>query len=927
MPPLISDTETGSETEVKHQQQLTRETLNDEPENGTLLPDAIPLKNNRSLPDLVASSPKLSGSDSPPFEDAPTLSLKIGSPDTTWLEVEAVLNRPNDSKDGPVFVVTAPTPTTERPPDNLFIEESKLIVPKEQSPVAIQDETPTSFDSLLLELRQRKAKNKAEAEAKEALKPLATETAKMQMSKYFDGNKKKDKSEEEVKVVELQVKSKLSDKVEKKDMLKYFSGASFEAKALPERSPSPVTNTVIQTQNDSDLEFLDELNEEELDLDEIEEEFRRIERQNKISLELLKSTGDKRRLSDSQMIVQPIDIMQINKKSRDDNDASRVSVADMVSKINSSKSSSNLFINWNANDKPKQSSRKSSLDGVVVGKLSPALQRKFSYDSASKPVVRVVKKNGSPAVLRRLSSDTRRQIDGDDTTNKSFEMSRKSFDAEKRIADKDVDNDSFAVAKRSSDDSTQKKIIKTEEKMRIAPIQSCEDNGNSTSPRKLSESNITKPFVRETAKNGNSALPPRKMSYDGTKQLIAQDNIYRKRSYDSVIDRNSEVDVYTVTPRSPLLDRLDSIRQMIKSTSSDLEDKVYGPKTVNNDKSSSIVNKDDLKSPLLVSKLNNSNVTNNEKVEIDRSRSLEKKLNDNDVKNTRVSKSPSPNRRMSQVCNDSKPVLPMRKSIISIENGTEKPPLKLNEQSIRVPEAMDKVNDVEITKKPVPSPRTNGSDKTANTRLKQPVPLVKTTKEQVPVIELNEVSKLKEKVLMPMSSSLVKEQQKTIDLKPKESTLISKPKEETTMQSTSLVKKLNEPQRVSITSSEKIEDIASSSLLDRIASMKQNIQKIVVHEQDLLPIRVTEVKIPERLSARLETYPIDSLSTSSNDSLKRPGRRRPSDENLSRLNTNKNSSSRLTETPLSFRKRNGTLSGSFKSTDSARARKDKCVIS
>ena len=412
MPPRSSDTETGSETEVKNSQTSTNNS--DEPssepvippititiasaddddnsahgvelENGIIvsraevvepsesvvsisiedvgrspsplppsLPDAIPShesesgsqmslevskavnisNSNNNLPDLITSSPKLSrqssklslASDSEFFESTEDLSsikdedvseksltVKIITPDPAWLEVEAVLNKPDEENDKPIVMVTSATPTTERPPDSRLIEPTKLTVPKETSPVRreSQPEIPTSFDNLLQELRQRKAKNKAEAEA-EALKPLAAETAKLQVSKYFGGAKIKikkiddekkvlkkqdsSKSEDdysESKPVELRSRARVSDKIDKKDILKYFNSSSFDSKTSPvnnvEEEPyKPVEEKSVTQNGNNHMDIMNDITVNDLDMDEIEREFNEIERQNKNNLELLKS--------------------------------------------------------------------------------------------------------------------------------------------------------------------------------------------------------------------------------------------------------------------------------------------------------------------------------------------------------------------------------------------------------------------------------------------------------------------------------------------------------------------------------------------------------------------------------------------------------------------------------------------------------------
>lgn len=292
---------------------------------------------NNNLPDLITSSPKLSrnssrlsllsddasytSSDDALIKDEDMseklLTVRLITPESSCHEVDSGLNQSEISKNKVVVIVTAPTPTNEKPFDNSLIESSKLVVPKENCPIKHQEsqpETPTSFDNLIHELRQRKARNKAEAEAKKSLKPLTTETAKLHMSKYFDTKKEKKKFEDKkkvlkrqdstlkniqndskVNVVNLKVKSKLSDKVDKKDILKYFSGSSFKIKSSPENKLVQKSNLQITDKNDDEKNddeeciYLDELACDGFEVEEIEREFNEIERQNKSNLDILQS--------------------------------------------------------------------------------------------------------------------------------------------------------------------------------------------------------------------------------------------------------------------------------------------------------------------------------------------------------------------------------------------------------------------------------------------------------------------------------------------------------------------------------------------------------------------------------------------------------------------------------------------------------------
>jgi hypothetical protein len=343
---------------VKKQNQSLRLMQNDNniiPSSLVSLPDAIPSYTNDSglpkslelttgafgsstnggpgnnLPDLITSSPKLSrhssrlsllsddrsytSSDDAQLKDDDTLDKSLTArlirpPETNWHEADQVFNPSERNKVNVVVIVTAPTPTNEeRPSDENFVEASKLAVPKESLPIQQLEpaaDTPTSFDNLIQELRQRKARNKAEAQSKEALKPLATETARLHMSKYFETSKenkrniverqdsanKEVRDEPEVKVVSLPMRSKISDKVEKKDMLKYFGGSSFERKSPESKiAESNHSSDNDATRNDNieaaDVDNLSAYG--DFAIDEIEREFNEIERQNKSNLDILQS--------------------------------------------------------------------------------------------------------------------------------------------------------------------------------------------------------------------------------------------------------------------------------------------------------------------------------------------------------------------------------------------------------------------------------------------------------------------------------------------------------------------------------------------------------------------------------------------------------------------------------------------------------------
>lgn len=192
----------------------------------------------------------------------------------------------------PVVTVTAPTPTFERSNDQLFCESTKLSIPKDDEPRPSEQITYTSFDHLKEELKQRKAKNKAKVKE---LRPLSKENAREQMSKYFERNKSDNKNSRksslviepdnsEVEVVELQIKSKISDKVEQKDLLKYFDRTdSIKKRDVDSKTEEEVEERKIDLDVESSIQgfsFMDEI-----DSDALDEQFSKIEKENEITNE------------------------------------------------------------------------------------------------------------------------------------------------------------------------------------------------------------------------------------------------------------------------------------------------------------------------------------------------------------------------------------------------------------------------------------------------------------------------------------------------------------------------------------------------------------------------------------------------------------------------------------------------------------------
>lgn len=183
----------------------------------------------------------------------------------------------------PIVTVTSPSPTQEIQLEELSLETSRLLVPSESHSIPNCD---NAFDKLKRDLKQRKEKNKAVGNA---LRPLSTEYARLEMNKYFTENKKMtSKSQltpsEEAKdtfnmeVVKLHIKPKLSNKVNTEEMLKYFN-KSFSNNNLS-KTPSVVAIKQNERQKlEIDIEEISDLSEK--DIDAIDQQFSQIEEQNK----------------------------------------------------------------------------------------------------------------------------------------------------------------------------------------------------------------------------------------------------------------------------------------------------------------------------------------------------------------------------------------------------------------------------------------------------------------------------------------------------------------------------------------------------------------------------------------------------------------------------------------------------------------------
>ncbi|TGZ51075.1 Protein MICAL-3 [Temnothorax longispinosus] len=186
----------------------------------------------------------------------------------------------------PIVTVTSPSPTQEIQFEELSLETSRLLVPLESHSISNFGNCDNTFDKLKRDLKQRKEKNKAIGNG---LRPLSTEYARLEMSKYFTESKKiipksqptKSEGAEDtsnVEVVKLHIEPKLSNKVNAEEMLKYFN------KSSPNNKKSKTSNIIAIKQNERrkleiDIEEISNLSKK--DIDAIDQQFNQIEEQNK----------------------------------------------------------------------------------------------------------------------------------------------------------------------------------------------------------------------------------------------------------------------------------------------------------------------------------------------------------------------------------------------------------------------------------------------------------------------------------------------------------------------------------------------------------------------------------------------------------------------------------------------------------------------
>lgn len=191
----------------------------------------------------------------------------------------------------PIVTLTSSSPTQEKQFEELSVQTSNLL-PSQNSlvvPSFVCDNSP--LDKLKQDLKQRKAKNKI---TENELKPLSTECARLKINKYFIESRKpvsksqpawNEKTEEvpKVEITKLNIKSRLSNKIDKEEMLKYFNNSSFSNNKC--KTNNIITERTIEQNDPQNLEIdiggISKMNEE--NIDSVDEEFNKIEKDSRIS--------------------------------------------------------------------------------------------------------------------------------------------------------------------------------------------------------------------------------------------------------------------------------------------------------------------------------------------------------------------------------------------------------------------------------------------------------------------------------------------------------------------------------------------------------------------------------------------------------------------------------------------------------------------
>lgn len=193
----------------------------------------------------------------------------------------------------PIITVTSPSPTQEKQFEELSVQTVKLMPPQNSHIVPSFVDCHSSFDKLKQDLKQRKAKNKTIGNE---LKPLSTECAQVKINKYFMKSRKpisesqltwnkETKEAPNVEIMKLDIKPKLSSKINTEKILKYFNNSSFPSKRDKYKTYN-ITKAEVK-QNDCrkleiDVKDINDMNEKEVNAI-IDKEFKQIEEQSEIS--------------------------------------------------------------------------------------------------------------------------------------------------------------------------------------------------------------------------------------------------------------------------------------------------------------------------------------------------------------------------------------------------------------------------------------------------------------------------------------------------------------------------------------------------------------------------------------------------------------------------------------------------------------------
>lgn len=218
----------------------------------------------------------------------------------------------------PTVTVTSSSPTQETQLKELSLDTSKLLVPLESHDISNFDNCDNAFDKLKHDLQQRKERNKA---IENGLRPLSTESARLKMSKYFTENQKlvskcrSARNEEaddtsKMEVVKLNIKPRLSGKINAEEMLKYFNKTS-SSNSCDKCEVSDTTRAAIKQNKHPKLE-IDIKDVSNKTINTIDHQFDQIEMQNGIAY--MEDNG-----MDSQFRLSVFEICNDEKETANDN--------------------------------------------------------------------------------------------------------------------------------------------------------------------------------------------------------------------------------------------------------------------------------------------------------------------------------------------------------------------------------------------------------------------------------------------------------------------------------------------------------------------------------------------------------------------------------------------------------------------------------